>query len=65
MPKINWEQYPAVPGFDCVEMKREIQAEILEVTKDMTDEEVRTFFRNESEVFRKEQAFCNQAAIAK
>ena len=44
-----------MPGFDCVRMKREIQAAIYEETKNMTSEEYLEYIRNESRLFREEQ----------
>jgi len=48
----------AIPGFDCVKMKREIQAQIYEETKNMTPEEQRERLRQAGEraaVRRKEK----------
>lgn len=39
-----WKQFPPLPGFDCVKMKREIQAEIYEETKDLSPEELVDYF---------------------
>jgi len=62
--KTNW--YPgAIPGFDCVKMKREIQTQIYEETKHMTPEEQRERLRQASEratIRRKELA---QRRVAK
>jgi len=55
MTKINWDKFPPMPGFDCVRMKREIQAAIYEETKNMTSEEYLEYIRNESRLFREEQ----------
>jgi hypothetical protein len=55
MTKIDWSKYPPVPGFDCVKMKREIQAKIYEETKHMTREEKREHTRQASEKFQEEQ----------
>jgi len=35
--------------FDCVAMKRKIQAEIYEETKDLTDEELSTYYKKSVE----------------
>ena len=51
MTKIDWSKFPPIPGFDCVKMKREIQAEIYEETKHMTREERREYTRKASEEF--------------
>ena len=49
MAQIDWSKYPPIPGFDCVAMKREIQAKIYEETKHMTPEEQRERTRQASE----------------
>jgi len=53
MTKFNWNIEP-IPGFSCVQMKREIQAKIYEETKDMTLEQRRERTRQESKSFREE-----------
>jgi len=53
--KIDWSKYPPIPGFDCVKMKREIQAKIYEETKHMTWEEEREYIRKRAEQFDREQ----------
>jgi len=53
MTKFNWNIEP-IPGFSCVQMKRDIQAQIYEETKDMTLEQRRERTRRESERFREE-----------
>jgi len=53
MTKFNWNIEP-IPGFSCVQMKRDIQAKIYEETKDMTLEQRRERTRQESESFREE-----------
>jgi len=53
MTKFNWNIQP-IPGFSCVQMKREIQAKIYEETKNMTPEERRERTRQASERFREE-----------
>ena len=53
MTKLNWNIKP-IPGFSCVEMKRDIQAKIYEETKDMTSEQRRERTRQASERFREE-----------
>ena len=65
MTKIDWEKFPPIPGFDCVRMKREIQAAIFEETKHMTLEERRERSRQASEraaLRRKELAERQMAA---
>ena len=54
MTKIDWSKYPPIPGFDCVKMKREIQAQIYEETKNMTREEQRERLRKNVERFDRE-----------
>ena len=50
MTKLETNWFPeAIPGFDCVKMKREIQAQIYEETKNMTPEEQRERLRQASE----------------
>ena len=53
--KIDWSKYPPIPGFDCVKMKREIQAQIYEETKHMTWEERREHTRKAAERFDEAQ----------
>jgi hypothetical protein len=55
MTKLDLSAIKPIPGFDCVKMKREIQATIYEETKNMTSEEYLEYIRNESKVFREEQ----------
>jgi hypothetical protein len=43
--KIDWSQYPPIPGFDSLKWKRERQEKIYEETKSMTREEVRERLR--------------------
>jgi hypothetical protein len=54
MTKLDLSQFKPIPGFDCLKWKDETQAEILRETKGMTREEVREYFRKESESFRAE-----------
>ena len=50
MTKHETDWYPEViPGFDALEWKAKVQAEILQETKGMTREEVREYFRLASE----------------
>ena len=51
--KTHWHP-EAIPGFDCVKMKREIQTQIYEETKHMTPKERREYTRKASEEFRAE-----------
>lgn len=54
MTKTKYEWPGVIPGFDVIKWKEEVQAEIYEKTKNMTDEEVREYFRKGSEEFQKE-----------
>lgn len=45
-----------IPGFDCVQWKRQVHAEFRRETEGMTDEEVREYFRKSSERLQKERA---------
>ena len=51
MPTLDLSKIKPIPGFDCVKMKREIQAKIYEETKHMTWEERREHTRQASERF--------------
>jgi hypothetical protein len=51
MTTLDLSTIKPIPGFDCVEMKREIQAKIYEETKHMTPEEQRERLRKNSEEF--------------
>jgi hypothetical protein len=56
MTKLDTDWYPEViPGFDALQTKWDIQAEILRETEGMTREEVREYFRKGSEEFQAEQ----------
>ena len=65
MATLDLSQFKPIPGFDCVAMKREIQAKIYEETKDMTPEEQRERLRQISErtaIRRKERAALAESA---
>ena len=66
MTKIDWNRFPIIPGFDAIECKRRIQAEICEETKHMTSEEICTYFRHASERMQREreQYWAEQATLA-
>ena len=51
-----WKQFPPIPGFDCIKMKEDIQAEIYEEIKDMTSDEVVAYFKRAGDRFRCERA---------
>jgi len=55
MATLDLSTIKPIPGFDCVQMKREIQAAIYEETKHMTSEEYLEYIRRESKAFREEQ----------
>jgi hypothetical protein len=62
MTKLDLSQFKPIPGFSCVQMKRDIQAKIYEETKHMTPEERRERTRRASESFREEcQRFQDNA----
>ena len=54
MTKIDLTQFKPIPGFSCIQMKRDIQAKIYEETKHMTPEELREYTRQGAERFREE-----------
>ncbi|MDR0326804.1 MAG: hypothetical protein LBI05_00760 [Planctomycetaceae bacterium] len=55
MTKLDTDWYPEViPGFDALEMKAKVQAEILRETKGMTETEILAFFRKGSQEFQEE-----------
>jgi len=64
MTKIDWNKFPPIPGFDCVEWKRQRQAQIFEETKHMTLEERRERSRQASEraALRRKELAAQQAA---
>ena len=51
MTKLDLSKIKPIPGFDCVQMKRDIQARIYEETKHMTWEEIRENTRKGAEEF--------------
>jgi len=55
MTQLQTDWWPEIiPGLDPVAMKRKVQAEIRRETKGMTPEEIRAFYRRESEAFQEE-----------
>ena len=55
MTKLDTDWYPEViPGFDALEMKAKVQAEILRETEGMTGQQILDFFRKESLEFQEE-----------
>ena len=63
MTKLDLSKIKPIPGFDCVKMKREIQAKIYEETKNMTPEEQRERLRKNSEKFWADIE-CRRAELA-
>jgi hypothetical protein len=57
MTKLDLSQFQPIPGFSCIQMKRDIQAQIYEEIKDMTIEERLEHTRRGSERFREK---CRQ-----
>ena len=55
MKTLDLSTIKPIPGFDCVAMKREIQSQIYEETKNMTSDEYLEYIRKESRIFREEQ----------
>jgi len=65
MTKLDTDWYPEViPGFDALEMKAKVQAEILRETEGMTGKEILDFFRKESQEFQAEMRL-RRAELAK
>lgn len=48
-----WKRFPPIPGFDCMKMKREIQAKIYKEIKDMSPEEQIAYFNSAGARFRR------------
>jgi hypothetical protein len=48
-----WKRFQLIPGFDCIKMKREIQAKIHEETKGMSQEERIAYYRRAGARFRR------------
>jgi len=69
MTNLNTDWYPEIiPGFDALEWKAKVQAEILQDTEGMTDEEILAYFRLASEraaLRRKARARCQAANTPK
>jgi hypothetical protein len=66
MTTLDLSKIKPIPGFDCVEWKRERQAKIFEETKHMTLEERRERSRQASEraVIRRKELAERRAALA-
>ena len=62
MTKLDWNNFPVIPGFDVLQTKAEIQAAILRETEGMTQEEVRKYFRQAAE--RAERRRAERALLA-
>ena len=66
MTKLDTDWYPEViPGFDALEMKAKVQAEILRETEGMTGTEILDFFRKESLEFQEELRLRRAVRAAK
>jgi len=48
-----WKQFAIIPGFDCLKMKHEIQANIHEETKHMTQEQRLEYYRSGAKKLRR------------
>jgi len=48
-----WKRFPAIPGFDCLKMKHDIQAKIYEEIKDLSSEELVAYFNRAGTEFRR------------
>ena len=55
-----WSNFPPIPEFDCVEMKRQVQRRIYEETKHMTPQQISAYFRKKAES-RTAMAVCETA----
>jgi len=65
MTKLQTDWYPEIiPGLDPVAMKRKVQAEIRREIEGMTQEEVREFYRRESEAFQEEMRILRAEIVA-
>jgi hypothetical protein len=61
MTTLDLSAIKPIPGFDCVKMKREIQAKIYEETKGMTRGEVREYIRKGAERLDEERQLRRSA----
>lgn len=57
-----WKQFPPIPGFDCLKMKRDIQAIIYEEIKDLTPQELVAYFNEAGERWRESRGITARAA---
>jgi hypothetical protein len=48
-----WKRFPAIPGFDCLKMKDDIQAKIHEETKHMTQNQRLDYYRSGAKKLRR------------
>ena len=64
MATLDLSQIKPIPGFDCVKMKRDIQAQIYEETKHMTCEERLEHTRKASQAFREAQCLRREERAA-
>lgn len=47
-----WKRFPPIPGFDCLKMKRNIQAKIYEEVKDLSSDERVAYFNRAGDELR-------------
>ncbi|MFA6242213.1 MAG: hypothetical protein WC655_14865 [Candidatus Hydrogenedentales bacterium] len=47
-----WKRFPVIPGFDCVQMKNDIQAKIYDEIKGLSSEELVAYFNRAGRRFR-------------
>jgi len=65
MATLDLSTIKPIPGFDCVKMKREIQAQIYEETKNMTPKEQRERLRRMLEQDERwQKAYAKADAVA-
>ena len=52
---INWDNFPVIPGYDPVQCKREAHAQTRYETEGMNKEEIREYYRKNSEELQRER----------
>jgi len=55
-----WKRFPPIPGFDCLKMKRDIQARIHAETKHMTQEQRLEYYRCGAKKLRRRERFTTR-----
>jgi hypothetical protein len=59
-----WKKFPAIPGFDCLKMKHDIQTKIHEETKQMTQEQRLEYYRRGAKKLRRSRiAACEDKSM--